>query len=138
MTYGTALCVAGRVIEAASGLSLEGFLKQRLFGPCRMVDSGFSVPPEKLDRFAGMQGSIDAVVKGAMFPIPSGDFVTPFVTLPMTSCFLQDEKPLPWQGGSGGMVSTAEDYFNFTQMLLHGWRMPLQIRCVSTDRRGPV
>ena len=44
--------VCGHLIEVISGQPLETFLKERLFEPLDMPDTGFSVPDEKLDRFA--------------------------------------------------------------------------------------
>jgi CubicO group peptidase (beta-lactamase class C family) len=119
--YGNSLDVAGRVIEVASGTSLEQFLKDRIFDPCHMADTGFYVPLNKLDRFAGMQGSVDAVAKGTMFPMPVEDFDMPgLFPCPTTNAYVQDGRPLPWPCGSAGAVSTAEDYFNFITMLLQG------------------
>jgi CubicO group peptidase (beta-lactamase class C family) len=48
--YSFAMDVLARVIEVASDMSYEQFLNTRLFQPLHMVDSGFYVPEEKLDR----------------------------------------------------------------------------------------
>ena len=50
--YSVAIDVLGRVIEVVSGQSLEVFLQKTIFGPLNMTDTAFSVPPEKLSRFA--------------------------------------------------------------------------------------
>ena len=50
--YGLGIDVLGRVIEVASGKSLDEYLAQTIFQPLDMKDTGFSVPPEKLGRFA--------------------------------------------------------------------------------------
>src|SRR5690349_15184980 len=50
--YGTGSDVLGVLIARASGQPLETFLRERLFEPLGMHDTGFSVPAPKLDRFA--------------------------------------------------------------------------------------
>ena len=51
-TYGVSIDVLGRVIEVASGESLDVFLRKTIFDPLDMPDTAFNVPPEKLSRFA--------------------------------------------------------------------------------------
>ena len=50
--YSCSVDVLGRVVEVASGMKFDAFLKRRLFEPLDMKDTGFFVPAEKLDRFA--------------------------------------------------------------------------------------
>src|SRR5678815_5812528 len=50
--YHTAADVLGVLIARASGQPLETFLRERLFSPLGMRDTGFSVPASKLDRLA--------------------------------------------------------------------------------------
>lgn len=52
--YGVSTDVLGRVIEVASGLTLEQFLGDRLFRPLRMVDTHFAVPESKQTRLADL------------------------------------------------------------------------------------
>jgi CubicO group peptidase (beta-lactamase class C family) len=96
--YSLASDVLGRVVEAASGMRLAQFVQQRLFEPLKMVDSGFSVPAEKMRRLA--QPSPDNPVKLIDVSAP----------------------PKNESGGAGG-VSTAMDYARFCQMLLNGGRL---------------
>ena len=93
--YGWSVDVLGRVIEVASGQPLDQFLQARIFDPLHMVDTGFFVPKEKLDRL------VDAPM--AERP-PIWDVTTP---------------PKLFAGG-GGLVSTAPDYLRFCQMILNG------------------
>ena len=51
-SYSLATDVCGHLIEVISGKPLEEFLRERLFEPLDMPDTGFSVPDHKLDRFA--------------------------------------------------------------------------------------
>jgi CubicO group peptidase (beta-lactamase class C family) len=92
--YGWSVDVLGRVVEVASGQSFDQFLQSRIFAPLHMVDTGFSVPKEKLDRL------VDSPMPERP---PIWDVTTP---------------PKLFSGG-GGLVSTAPDYLRFCQMLLN-------------------
>ena len=52
--YSVATDVLGRVVEVVSGLSLDGFFAERIFGPLGMTDTAFSVPADDLDRLAAL------------------------------------------------------------------------------------
>ncbi|MFO1321403.1 MAG: serine hydrolase domain-containing protein [Burkholderiales bacterium] len=101
--YSLASDLLGRVVEKASGMRLGDFLAARLFGPLRMVDTGFSVPAAALPRLAG-----------------------PFEKDPTTGQPVRlvdvTQPPAADSGGAGG-VSTARDYLRFAQMLLGGGRL---------------
>jgi CubicO group peptidase (beta-lactamase class C family) len=92
--YSWGVDVLARVVEVASGLPFDQFLQDRIFGPLRMVDTGFYVAQEKLARL------VDA-------PEPRGPQFD--VT-----------RPRKLLSGGGGLVSTAADYLRFCQMLLNG------------------
>ena len=104
-TYGVSTDVLGYLVEVVSGMSFEEFLQTRLFEPLGMVDTAFSVPPEKVDRFAALyrhnrrEGLMKRVGRDA----------------PLAN----DEVSL-FPSGGGGLVSTAADYIRFSQMLLNG------------------
>ena len=53
-TYGVSTDVLGYLVEVVSGMPFEEFLQTRLFAPLGMVDTAFSVPLEKIDRFAAL------------------------------------------------------------------------------------
>lgn len=103
-TYSVSMDIEGYIVEKLSGQSLPDFMQKNIFTPLRMTDAGFFVPEEKQKRFAtlyqtGPQGGI----------IPStGRLTRGYGTQPS----------MP--SGGGGMVSTAEDYYRFAQMLLNG------------------
>jgi CubicO group peptidase (beta-lactamase class C family) len=104
--YGASMDIQGYIVEKLSGQSLPDFMQQRIFGPLGMKDTGFFVPPEKRNRFATLYASG-----------PNGELVvnqTP--TAPADDYATQPSMP----SGGGGMVSTAEDYLRFAQMLLNG------------------
>src|SRR6266571_3539364 len=51
-TYGVNTDVLGALIEKISGKTLDAFLEERIFHPLGMKDTGFDVPPEKMNRLA--------------------------------------------------------------------------------------
>jgi CubicO group peptidase (beta-lactamase class C family) len=105
--YGYGTDVLGAVVEKASGMPFDEFLRTRLFEPLRMTDTAFFVPREKRDRLATVysMGSDGRIVRAPEPATGQGDFVDG----PRT-CF----------GGGAGITSTAADYLRFLQMLLNG------------------
>ena len=99
--YGISIDVLGRVVEIASGQTLLSFLDQRFFKPLDMKDTGFYVSSDKVDRFANNYNSDG---KGGLSIADDAK----------TSRYLQ--KPL-FEGGGGGLVSTARDYMRFLLMI---------------------
>jgi CubicO group peptidase (beta-lactamase class C family) len=102
--YSVSTDVLGRVIEVISSKTLDEFLRERIFNPLDMRDTGFVVPKEKVDRFTASYG-------------PGGKDSLRAVDVPTKSRYLRPRKFL---SGGGGLVSTARDYARFCQMLLNG------------------
>ncbi len=103
-SYSVATDVVGYLCEVFSGKSLDVFLQERILGPLGMTDTAFSVPPEKRDRFAtNYSRRRDKSLK------VEDD--------PETSPYCGD---VTFFSGGGGLVSTADDYARFCQMLLNG------------------
>jgi CubicO group peptidase (beta-lactamase class C family) len=105
-TYSVSMDIEGYIIEKISGQTLPEFMRTHIFDPLGMKDAGFYVPPDKRSRFAtnyrgGDKGLVEPVVK---ITDPFGDYST--------------QPTMP--SGGGGMVSTAEDYYRFAQMLGNG------------------
>ncbi|MDN5861670.1 MAG: beta-lactamase family protein [Pseudonocardia sp.] len=99
--YSVGTDVLGRVVEVASGRSLDAFFADEITGPLGMTDTGFAVPDEELHRLPRLytkagDGSLHA---NAAFAVTGTRMPT------MLS-------------GGGGLVATAGDYHRFTQMLL--------------------
>ena len=130
-TYGVSTDVLGYLVEVVSGMPFEEFLQTRLFGPLGMVDTAFSVPLEKLDRFAAlyelskageMKGGKDKEKKidGAKEKI-KGD-KSPKMRLERVEKDppLENDEIRFFPGGGGALVSTAPDYMRFSQTLLNG------------------
>lgn len=103
-SYSYSTDVLGRVIEVASGESLDKFVQERILRPLDMHDTGFTIADDKLDRFATGYGRSR---KSGLVAIDS----------PATSPY---RKQPGFFSGGGGLVSTARDYWRFCQMLLNG------------------
>ncbi len=99
-SYSISLDLLGRVIEVASGMDFEAFLKTRIFEPLKMNSSYFQVPKSETPRLV----SNYAPVNGVLFPIDPAS----------TSIYL--DKPAFAFGGAG-MVCSARDYDRFLNML---------------------
>jgi CubicO group peptidase (beta-lactamase class C family) len=100
--YSISTDVLGHLVAVISGQSFDSFVHDRILAPLGMTDTGFSVPPEKIGRFAANY-------------VPSADGLVLFDD-PETSRFRQQDKVA---SGGGGLVSTAGDYLRFAQMLLN-------------------
>ncbi|MBN1382292.1 MAG: beta-lactamase family protein [Deltaproteobacteria bacterium] len=102
--YSVSTDVLGYLIEVISGMPFDQYLKKTIFDPLKMKDTSFFVPKKKQDRFAqiyqrGLNKTLMPTNQSG-----SGSFTAPPVFL----------------SGGGGLVSTADDYFRFCQMLLNG------------------
>jgi CubicO group peptidase (beta-lactamase class C family) len=111
--------VVAYLIEVLSAQSLDGFLQENLFNPLSMIDTGFYVPEAKHDRFAAMYGSShllepDTTLSNWFNKAFQGD-----ISLLATAENSLESKPHKVFRGGHGLVSTAQDYFNFSQMLLN-------------------
>ncbi|MEU8175722.1 serine hydrolase domain-containing protein [Microbispora hainanensis] len=95
----------GVLVSRVTGQSFEEFLRERVFEPLGMTDTGFHVPADKIDRLPALYA-----------PDPqTGEFL------------VWDEakggrwsEPPAFQGGGGGLVSTVDDYHAYFRMLLNG------------------
>jgi CubicO group peptidase (beta-lactamase class C family) len=101
--YGVSTDVLGRVVEVASGQSLDQFFSERILGPLGMTDTTFWVSGDRASRLAALYGLGPgrALVK---------------MGAPWDNARI---KPRMLSGG-GGLVSTAADYHRFLQLLLDG------------------
>ncbi|WP_296720515.1 serine hydrolase [Erythrobacter sp.] len=100
-SYSASIDLLGRVIEVASGMDFEAFLRQRIFEPCGMASTWMQVPQSEAARLTDNYG----IIGGNAFPIDPG----------VNSIFL-DPPEVP--AGGGGLVSSPKDYDRFLRMLL--------------------
>jgi CubicO group peptidase (beta-lactamase class C family) len=105
-SYGTGIDVLGRVIEVASGEPLDVFLDKTIFKPLDMTDTAFSVPPEKLNRFASCYSRSSEGLK---------------VTTNLGAA--KFAQPTTFFSGGGGLVGTARDYMRFLSMIERGGKL---------------
>jgi CubicO group peptidase (beta-lactamase class C family) len=112
--YSVATDVLGRVVEVASGMSLDRFLQTRILKPLGMNDTGFDVPAAKASRLAALYSQNDK----------------DNTTIRLTGMEEHVLKPPAAFSGGGGLVSTASDYWRFLQMLENGGELD-GVRIVS-------
>ena len=100
--YGTNIDFVGKAVEAASGKKLDAYLRNHLFAPLGMNDTGFKITDSMRKRLVtpharGADGKLET------FP------------------FELEQNPEFHMGG-GGLYGTAGDYIKFTQMILNKGR----------------
>jgi CubicO group peptidase (beta-lactamase class C family) len=123
--YHTGSDLLGVFIARASGQAFESYLRERVFEPLGMADTGFFVPRAKLARFA-----------------------TQYETQPGGALALHDEpasgawsRPPAFPSGGAGLVSTADDYLAFARMLLGRGRQLLSrasLDAMTRDQLEPA
>lgn len=101
--YGIATDILGLLIQRVSGLTLGDFFRTRIFEPLGMRDTAFWVHESQLARLATAY-SIDPTTRKRVVD-----------DRPPASRWAN---PRRFQGGGGGLVSTAEDYLQFARLLL--------------------
>jgi methyl acetate hydrolase len=100
--YGTNIDFVGKAVEAASGQKLDAYLRDHLFAPLGMADTGFKIGEAQRKRLVGMHQRNE---DGSLATIP----------------FELEQNPEFHMGG-GGLYGTAGDYIKFTQMILNKGR----------------
>ena len=100
--YGTNIDFVGKAVEAASGKRLDAYLRDNLFAPLGMSDTGFKITDDMRKRLVGMHARGE---DGQLAAIP----------------FELEQEPEFHMGG-GGLYSTAGDYIKFTRMILNKGR----------------
>ena len=101
--YHTGSDVLGILIARASAKSFGAFLRERLFEPLGMKDTGFFVPEQSLDRLATAYTASAQAKSLEVWDAARGGMFS---------------RPRPFESGGGGLVSTADDYLAFCRMLL--------------------
>jgi CubicO group peptidase (beta-lactamase class C family) len=111
-TYGMNIDVLGYLLEVVSGMSLNDFLRQRLFDPLGMKDTYFYLPKEKGSRLTALyqENQSGKVVKY------STQYREPSLNLTADFPLMANGK---YYAGGGGLSSTAMDYAIFLQMMLN-------------------
>ncbi len=95
-TYGVGTAFVGWIVEEVSKQALPDFLRAEIFEPLGMNDTSFNLGPSEIERLVDLTRRVDGVVTSG--PRPDS---------------------LVGQGrGDGGLVSTADDYARFIQLIL--------------------
>jgi CubicO group peptidase (beta-lactamase class C family) len=98
--YGMSNDVIGRIVEVIAGVDLNRYIVERIATPLGMSDTAFLLTDAQVARLAQYQPSVNSAS-----PVVVG---------------YNPAKPPKWFSGGGGLLSTAEDYARFCQMLLNG------------------
>ncbi len=104
--YSVAVDITGLIVERISGERFDRYLAKHIFEPLAMNDTFFSVPDEKMDRFLPNHAFNPKAGKAITL---GEDSINRFRNATLFS-------------GGGGLVSTAEDYMRFAEMLRAGGR----------------
>lgn len=105
--YSVGFDVLGLLIERISGETFDTYCRKHIFEPLGMKDTGFDVPPEKMDRVATLY-TRDPNGTLCESEVPHGAYA---------------EENRGIVGGGGGAFSTIADYARFAQMLLNGGQL---------------
>lgn len=92
--------VLGRIVEIASGIPFDRFLRERLFEPLGMADTTFYVAEKDVPRLVTVYRKVPDGLHPPDTPLPLGSRT--------------------YFSGAAGLASTAEDYLRFAQMLANG------------------
>jgi CubicO group peptidase (beta-lactamase class C family) len=98
--YGVSTDVLGRVLEVIAGMPLDDFLEQEVLGPLGMTDTRWFVEGEDVNRLAALYAPYDGSL--IRYDVLGNSAL---------------HKPAVLNGG-GGLISSASDYWQFTQMVL--------------------
>ncbi len=128
--YGYNTDILGCVVERASGIPLDQFIRTRITQPLGMTDTFFFIPPEKRQRLVTvyMSDSTGHVRRAPEGPRGQGNYA---------------DGPRRSFAGGAGLLSTARDYGRFLQMLLNGGQLdgvhilsPKTVALMTTNQAG--
>ncbi len=128
--YSLPVDIQGYIVEKLSGESLPDFMREHIFQPLGMKDTGFYVPADKRSRFATLYHANE-----------KGELISEATAFgPASDYSAQPGMP----SGGGGMVSTARDYMGFAQMLLNGGKLggvrilaPATVKLMTSNHLPP-
>ena len=123
--YSVAVDIQGYLIEKWTGMSVDAFLKERLFDPLGMDQTMAWVPPDRAPQLANIYTHNEVGDRGPF----TGDAYLNFFSAPRAF------------SGGAQLISTSDDYWRFCQMLLNGgefagkrYLSPLTVEMMSSNR----
>ena len=99
--YGSSTDYVAVLVEKISGMTIDAFLKERIFEPLGMHDIFYNIPRNKVDRVSALYR-------------PNADRQAELSRAP------QFQEPTTYFRGTAGLSATAADYFRFAQMIANG------------------
>jgi len=111
--YGLSTDILGALIEVVSGQPLDKFLQKEIFNPLEMTDTHFYLPVNKHHRLSTVYSSTENGI--ALSPNPGKR-----IGAGMIGQGHYINGPRKSFSGGAGLLSTAEDYATFLQMMLNG------------------
>jgi CubicO group peptidase (beta-lactamase class C family) len=130
--YGYNTDILGCVVERASGMPLDAFIKTRITEPLRMTDTQFFLPAAQRSRLAAVYASGDdgSIKRAPDGPRGQGNYV---------------DGPRRNFAGGAGLLSTARDYSRFLEMIRRGGELdgvrilaPRTVKLMSTNQVGTL
>ena len=135
--YGLSIDVLGRVVEVVSGMSLDRFMRERIFGPLKMNDTYFYVPDDRLNSLV-----TPVTREGGSLRVIRGN-VEWFANTELGGREFRGSRT--YFSGGAGLFSTAHDYARFAQMLLNGGELdgvrivsPKSVELMSSDANADL
>ena len=115
-TYGVGMDLLGCIIEKVSGMTFGNFMRENIFEPLDMKDTAFAVPESEINRFTSMYTHKGASVGDIQREFNDEIFPNDLILMDSyeDSPYLKMNKV---EDGGSGLISTAEDYLKFGQML---------------------
>ena len=129
--YGYNTDILGAIVEKASGMALDQFIRERITKPLGMKDTQFFLPAAEKNRLATVYGSKDGVaVRAPEGSKGQGHYV---------------EGPRKSFAGGAGLLSTARDYARFLEMTRNGGALdgvrvlsPRTVMLMRTNQSGTL
>jgi CubicO group peptidase (beta-lactamase class C family) len=130
--YGYNTDILGCVVEKASGMPLDEFVRTRITGPLGLKDTRFYIPPAERERLAAVYGSgaDGLIVRAPEGSKGQGSYV---------------DGPRRSFAGGAGLTSTARDYARFLEMIRNGGALggvrilaPRTVELMTTNQSGTL
>jgi len=130
--YGYNTDILGCVVEKASGMPLDEFIRTRITAPLGLKDMRFFIPPAERDRLAAVyaSGPDGLIVRAQQGSKGQGSYV---------------DGPRKSFAGGAGLTATAHDYARFLEMIRNGGALggvrilaPRTVELMTTNQSGTL